>query len=66
MQIAELMKTVDLESLSDRELMTFLYTENQRLQHVQQNLQLLNAEWEKRVKEPQDKPATRHHMKHNK
>jgi len=45
---------VDITAISDREIMKLVYEQTQQLQQLQQNLQLLNAEWEKRVKEPQD------------
>jgi hypothetical protein len=47
---------VDITTISDREIMKLVYEQTQQLQQLQQNLQLLNIEWEKRVKETECKP----------
>ena len=41
---------IDISTITDLELMKLVYEQNQLLQTTQQNLQILNAEWEKRVK----------------
>jgi hypothetical protein len=41
---------LDITTISDLELMKLVYEQNQLLQNTQQNLQLLNQEWEKRIK----------------
>jgi len=41
---------LDITTISDLELMKLVYEQNQLLQTTQQNLQVLNQEWEKRVK----------------
>ena len=42
---------IDVATISDLQLMKLVYEQNQLLQSTQQNLQLLNQEWEKRIKE---------------
>jgi hypothetical protein len=41
---------VDITTITDLELMKLVYEQNQLLQATQQNLQILNQEWEKRIK----------------
>jgi hypothetical protein len=41
---------LDITTISDLELMKLVYEQNQLLQTTQHNLQVLNQEWEKRVK----------------
>ena len=41
---------IDITTITDLELMKLVYEQNQLLQNTQQNLQLLNQEWEKRIK----------------
>ena len=41
---------IDITTITDLELMKLVYEQNQLLQATQQNLQVLNQEWEKRIK----------------
>jgi len=42
---------IDITTITDLELMKLVYEQNQLLQATQQNLQILNQEWEKRIKD---------------
>ena len=44
------MNQLDVTTITDLELMKLVYEQNQLLQTTQQNLQILNQEWEKRIK----------------
>jgi hypothetical protein len=44
------MNQLDVTTITDLELMKLVYEQNQLLQTTQQNLQILNQEWDKRIK----------------